>query len=75
MDLIGHIASGHVAGDSTAGGASYWLRAAPGSFYRAKDITNERKELGDSAPAARPQKTGAGRSARNEPAAVLNLNG
>jgi hypothetical protein len=51
----------------TAGGASCGSLAAPGSRYRAKNITRERTEsFGASAPDARPQKTGvvAGRKAR-----------
>jgi hypothetical protein len=50
---------------------------APGSFYLAIDIlwNERRKEFGASAPDARPQKTGARSSLRNQRAAALALNG
>jgi len=56
---LGTVASGYTVGDATAGGASCMARYHRRLAYPADHITNERKEFGDSAPNARPQKTGA----------------
>jgi len=61
---LGALASGHIAGNSTAGARALGLAIAPARFTARTTSPANEKEFGDSAPTARPQKTGAQKGSR-----------